>query len=261
MKDTNKYAIGQFSERTGLSIRTLQYYDEIGILKPERDTTSGHRIYTYQDLLTLQKIMNLKFVGYSLDEIKQMLQERSFSIDLNETLSLHLKYLEQKQESIEQSLTAIQRVMKVIEEEGEIDSSILFSLIQNMQTEHMQKDWMERNQLSDWGEYLSHKSEEEKHSIDTSTVQVYKEIKKLCGMPVEKPEVQAVIQKYLETSLMYIGKDTIESIPEKNVDVSDFSELKEIAPSPLTEKEEEWLGQALEHYMLQVDGDWRSKLY
>ena len=41
----------------------------------------------------------------------------------------------------------------------------------------------------------------------------------------------------------------------------DFTELKEIAPSPLTEEEEEWLGQALEYYMIQVGGGWRSRLY
>ena len=261
MKESNKYAIGEFSEKTGLSIRTLHYYDEIGILKPERDTTSGHRIYTFQDLLTLQKIMNLKFVGYSLEEITQMLHEPSFAIDFSETLTLHLKQLEHNKESIEKSITAIKRVITLMREEGEVDSSILFSLIQNMQTEQMQRDWMEKNELSEWGEFLSNQSEEERTSLDLSTVQVYKEIKQLYGMPVEKHEVQALIQRYLEASLAYVGKKVIESIPRKNLEVLDFTELKEIAPSPLTEEEEEWLGQALEYYMIQVGGDWRSRLY
>lgn len=261
MKESNKYTIGVFSEKTGLSIRTLHYYDEIGILKPIRDLSSGHRIYTYEDLITLQKIMNLKFVGYSLEEITHMLHISSFTIDLNETLALHLKQLEQHKESIEKSLTAIKRVIQLTQEEGEVDSSILFSLIQYIQTEHIQREWMEKNQLTDWVGYLSNKSEEEKNSLDLSTVQVYKEIKQLYGTPVEKPEAQALIQKYLETSLTYIGKDVIERIPGKNLKMIDFNEIKEVAPSPLTAEEEEWLGQALEYYMIQVNGDWRSKLY
>lgn len=261
MKESSKYRVGEFSKKTGLSIRTLHYYDEIGLLKPERDTSSGHRIYTYQDLLTLQKIMNLKFVGYGLEEITQMLHESSFTISLNETLTLHMNQLEQNKEAIDRSLQSMKRVAALVQKEGKVDSSILFSLVQHMQTEDKQKDWMEKNQLSDWVDYLSNKTEDEKKSLDLSTVQVYKEIKQLCGMPVEKPEVQAVIQRYLEASLAHTGKEVIESIPAKNLGELDFNELEKIAPSPLTEAEEEWLGQALEYYMIQVGGDWRSRLY
>src|SRR5690625_6506215 len=157
MKESNKYRIGEFAEKAGLSIRTLHYYDEIGILQPERDTTSRHRIYTYQDLLTLQKIMSLKFVGYGLEEITHMLSESSFTIDLNETLTLHINQLEQKKERIDKSLRDIKRVTKFIQEEGEVDSSILFSLVHDMQTEYKQRVWTEKNKLSDWAEYLTNK--------------------------------------------------------------------------------------------------------
>ena len=260
MKESNKYRVGEFSEKAGISIRTLHYYDEIGILKPERDTTSGHRIYTYQDLLTLQKIMSLKFVGYGLEEIAHMLAESNFTIDLNETLTLHIKQLEQNRVGIDRSLRAIRRVAKLMQEEGEIDSSILFSHIQYMQTEHKQREWMEKHQLSDVMEELSNKSEEEIIAMDLSSVQVHKEIKQLYDTPVEKPEVQALIQRYLKASSAYIGKEMIESIPERNVDEVDFAELKKIVPSPFTEEEEEWINKAIEYYMEQVNGDWRSKL-
>lgn len=260
MNNNNKYAIGEFSEKTGLSIRSLHYYDEIGVLQPERDTSSGHRIYSYQDLITLQKIMNLKFLGYSLEEIARMLHEPSFNSDLTETLTLHVNQLEKNKANIEKSITAIQKVMKLIEEEGEVDSSILFNLVQYMQTEPAQKEWMGKNQLTDWAEYLSHKSEDEKSALYLSTVQVYKEIKQLYSTSIEKPEVQALVQKYLEVSLAYSGPEIIESFSERNVETLDFTEIKEMVPSPLTEEEEEWLNHALIYYMKQVNGDWRSKL-
>lgn len=162
MKGNNMYSIGEFSEKAGVSIRTLHYYDEIGLLRPEKHPTSGYRIYNHQDIVTLQKIISLKFLGYSLDKITNLLHESSFTVDLNETLNLHLQALEKDKERIEQSMTAISRIIKLLEEEGEVDSNILFSLTHNMHTENMQKEWMERHMLMDVVEGLSKKSEEEK---------------------------------------------------------------------------------------------------
>ena len=75
MKKDIEYSIGEFSEKTGISIRTLHYYDEIGLLQPKKNPTSGHRIYRYQDAITLQKILSLKFLGYNLDKIAELLSE------------------------------------------------------------------------------------------------------------------------------------------------------------------------------------------
>ena len=117
----------------------MHYYDEIGLLQPEKNPSSGHRIYKYQDIITLQKIISLKFLGYSLDKVANLLHESSFSVDLNESLSLHLQVLEREQEQIEQSMQVIKRVMKLVEEEEEVDSTVLFSLIYGMNTEHTHK--------------------------------------------------------------------------------------------------------------------------
>lgn len=89
MERHNMFSIGEFSRKTGISIRNLRYYDEIGLLVPEKHPTSGHRMYNDKDVLTLQKILSLKFLGYSLDKIT----------DLNETLSLHLKALEEQKKT------------------------------------------------------------------------------------------------------------------------------------------------------------------
>ena len=66
------YTIGTFSKMTNITTRTLHYYDEIGLLTANR-TESGHRYYTKKELITLQRIVSLKFLGYSLDTIKELL--------------------------------------------------------------------------------------------------------------------------------------------------------------------------------------------
>lgn len=93
-------SIGEFSKRTGTSIRTLQYYDEIGLLKPEKNVSSGHRVYKGKDILELQKIVSLKVLGYSLEEIRVMLTIPSLNVSLKETLEQQRKAFEEKKNTL-----------------------------------------------------------------------------------------------------------------------------------------------------------------
>lgn len=69
------YTTGQFAKLAGVSERTIRYYDQQGLLKPSFLMENGYRCYEKQDLIALQKIMSLKYLGFSLVEIKTMLQE------------------------------------------------------------------------------------------------------------------------------------------------------------------------------------------
>ncbi|GAB7388057.1 hypothetical protein BSNK01_18940 [Bacillaceae bacterium] len=55
MEKNRKYSIGEFSKMTRTSVRTLHYYDEIGLLKPAKHPSSGHRMYDDGDIMKLQK--------------------------------------------------------------------------------------------------------------------------------------------------------------------------------------------------------------
>lgn len=71
-------SISQVAKLTGVSIRTLQYYDEIGLLKPSKLTASGYRMYDGDALQTLQQILFFKELGFSLKEIKEILEKPDF---------------------------------------------------------------------------------------------------------------------------------------------------------------------------------------
>ncbi len=65
------YKIGEFSKLTGFSIKTLRYYDEIGLLKPSKtDDFTNYRYYEEKDLELYKKIIYLKNLGFTLEEIK-----------------------------------------------------------------------------------------------------------------------------------------------------------------------------------------------
>lgn len=76
---TKSMQVGELARRTGLTIRTLHHYDEIGLLKPSAHTGSGYRHYTAGDVARLQQIVSLKQLGFSLEEVRRCLDERDYS--------------------------------------------------------------------------------------------------------------------------------------------------------------------------------------
>ena len=64
---------GELAKQTGLSVRTLHYYDEIGLLSPSQRTEAGHRLYTADDIVRLQQVKSLRHLGFTLKEIRDYL--------------------------------------------------------------------------------------------------------------------------------------------------------------------------------------------
>ena len=91
--------IGELAQATQISVRTLHHYDEIDLVKPSSRTESGHRIYTEPDIIRLHKIISLRNVGFSLEEIKQFI---GYSNDqTQELISRQLEKIESESEELE----------------------------------------------------------------------------------------------------------------------------------------------------------------
>ncbi|AUX26701.1 MerR family transcriptional regulator [Sorangium cellulosum] len=95
--------VGDLARQTGLSVRTLHYYEEIGLLSPSHRTASGHRMYSAGDIARLQQIKSLRELGFSLEQISACLDEEGFSP--LQTIELHLSRL-REQIALEQKLCA-----------------------------------------------------------------------------------------------------------------------------------------------------------
>ncbi|AVP46234.1 MerR family transcriptional regulator [Bacillus thuringiensis] len=240
-------SIGEFAKRTGTSIRTLQYYDEIGLLKPGKNVSSGHRLYKGKDILELQKIVSLKVLGYSLEEIRVMLKMPSLNVNLKETLEQQRKAFEEKRRHIEVSIKALERTMVCLEEDEELDSDILMSLINSIQKENEQRLWLEGYVSKDFADGLYNKSEEEGIALDKEFVRLAKEVKRLFGRQIEDSEVQKLVDEHMKATLKYVGEETMYSLGKlENVE----EQYNNMMPSPYTEEEEAWLNEAMEYYMI-----------
>lgn len=94
-----EYTIQKLSRLAGVSTRTLRFYDEIGLLKPKRTSTSGYRIYGEAEVDRLQQILFFKQLSFSLDEIKSAMDDPEY--DAEQSLVAHKQVLLEKKKEIE----------------------------------------------------------------------------------------------------------------------------------------------------------------
>ena len=85
-----QYRVGEFADRTRVSVRTLHHYDEIGLLSPSGRTESGHRLYSEEDLLTLQQILTLRYLGFPLKQIATLLGRPDFDLVASMQIQRHV---------------------------------------------------------------------------------------------------------------------------------------------------------------------------
>lgn len=115
-----KMTSGEIAKKTGVSQKAIRLYDEKGLLKPTDYTEGNYRLYDKEALSVLEKIIALKQIGFSLEEIHQNLSEDS-DVDITETLNRQLDVLIGKKYEIEKAIASINSVL-VREKEPDWDN-------------------------------------------------------------------------------------------------------------------------------------------
>jgi len=121
--------IGELAQQTGLSIRTLHYYDEIGLLSPSQRTEAGHRLYNDEDISCLQQILSLRQLGFALKEIRACLANPDFS--LPKIVDLHRAKI---REEMALSRTLLKQLDAIATEIATTQTVAVENLIQVMET-------------------------------------------------------------------------------------------------------------------------------
>ena len=111
--DQHFYHTGEFAEMASVSVRTLRFYDKVGLLSPSSYTEAGYRLYTDRDFLRLQQILALKFLGFSLDEIKHCL--RVGPTLLREALALQKAMMQERREQLDAVIAAIDETQGLLQ--------------------------------------------------------------------------------------------------------------------------------------------------
>ena len=123
------YSSGQFARLAGVSLKTIRFYDKKNILKPSYRNPSGARFYTEEDFAKLQQILLLKYLGLSLEDIKELAIDASDQHMLLNSLKLQKKLVKDRMEQLQLVETAIEDTVQTIEEEQQVDWSHMLELI------------------------------------------------------------------------------------------------------------------------------------
>lgn len=126
---TSLLKIGELAKQTGLSVRTLHYYDEIKLLVPSHRTKADHRLYSDHDIIRLQQILSLRELGLSLHEIHNCLERPDYS--LPQVINLHRDRL---REQMGLSHALLNRLNGIAKELETTQSVAVENLIQTMET-------------------------------------------------------------------------------------------------------------------------------
>lgn len=108
------YKISEVADLSGVSVRMLHHYDKIGLLKPDKVSDAGYRLYTEENIKKLSQVLFYKELDFSLEEIKEILH--SSKADKLEVLKMQQRILTKKREKIDALLGAINKSILSLEE-------------------------------------------------------------------------------------------------------------------------------------------------
>ncbi|MGH9937407.1 MAG: MerR family transcriptional regulator [Blastocatellia bacterium] len=199
------YKASEFARLTGVTVRTLHHYDRLGLLKPSGHTEAGYRLYGERDFARLQQIVTLKFIGFPLNQIKNVLDRDS--APLTSALRLQRNILAEKRRQLDLAIAAIEQVECALASNGEPDWESFASIIEvvNMQnnTEWVKKYYTEE-QLQSLAARWSPESQEK---VSRDWAQLIKEVEASLGEDPASEKVQALASRWAELIEAFTGGD------------------------------------------------------
>ena len=201
-------SIRRLTKETGVTVRTLRYYDQIDLLKPSGKTEGGHRLYSEADVIRLQQILFLKEMGFSLKESANMLVKGE--LNLKDSLENNFDlYRKNKRNSIEWRV--LQAVVYSVDVEGELDWKVMFELIQLSKQSSRIREIFQNDVFSKEEQKLLHNlpnmSEEDPNVLEW--VDLLKQLRTFMkdGKEVASDEVQEATKKLMQKCLEMANGD------------------------------------------------------
>jgi DNA-binding transcriptional MerR regulator len=139
------YLPREFAKRAGVTVRALHHYDRGGLLKPSGRTAAGYRLYSDRDLVRLEQIVALKFIGFPLNQIRDLLVGKDF--DVSAALRQQRQIMAEKRDHLDRALQAIERAEQAIAS-GQTDWESFRKIIEVIQMQ-TKKDWMKKYYTSE----------------------------------------------------------------------------------------------------------------
>ncbi len=149
MKLEGYYSSGDFAKKAHITKKTIRYYDEHNILKPSYVNENGARFYNDEDFARLQQILFLKYLGFSLDDIKEMTLKNTDSDFMSESLHMQMGLVDERIEQMELMRQALDDAAKIIDRGEHVDWSHMLELVNvNEMEQKLKKQYRDASNIS-----------------------------------------------------------------------------------------------------------------
>ena len=206
-----QWKVGDLAKLTGLTVRTLRYYDQIGLFAPSDYSESGHRLYSKADLARLLQIQSLKQMGLSLEEVQSVLTGNT-GISVSELIHTQMARLKEDIRIQQTLLNELEHVSALIHNKQPLQSEDLIKLLGAMKMN--QEKYFTKEQL----DHMKHQYE----STDAETMKkaqqeftaVLNEIREHMqqGSPATDANVQRIAKQWQELIGMFAPQNDPEFI-------------------------------------------------
>lgn len=182
--------VHEVSKETGVSIRTLHYYDKIGLLPPDAVSEAGYRLYGSPALARLGQILLFRALEFPLKEIKKILDAPAF--DPSEALEQQISLLKLRREHLDQLLTL---ALELREKGGDaMDFNAFDTSKMDLYTEEVKKRWQDTEPYREHQTKTKNYGAEEWKQAEGELSERFDRFSRLLGSPCEAPEVQAEVE-------------------------------------------------------------------
>ncbi len=191
------YTVKKLADLAGVSVRTLHYYDQIGLLRPESHSRSGYRQYGEGAAVKLQQIMFFRELGFGLDDIGRMLGQPGF--DVLEALESHRTLLKKKTERYNVLIETVDRTIKKLKGEAEMEIKEYYQGFSdeeiNKYREEVRERWGDKT-LRDSDARVLAMGKEKFAAVGAEGGVIFKAITENMAKGFDSPEVQVLIARW-----------------------------------------------------------------
>ncbi|WP_409347051.1 MerR family transcriptional regulator [Paenibacillus sp. MBLB4367] len=218
--------VKEVADLAGISVRTLHHYDEIGLLIPEETTEAGYRLYSDDNLATLQQILFFRELGFPLMQIKEIIGSPSF--DRREALELHRNMLLEKRKGLDNMIAMIEKTIQHTKGEIQMTNKEKFEGFDFSRNPY-EKEARER-----WGDQavdrsnakIGSMSKTEQEAMGSAMNAIYFKLADLRNGSPESEEAQAAIKEWYDflNTMGQFPLDAFKGLGQMYVDDARFTQ-------------------------------------
>lgn len=193
------FQVGEVARLTGVSVRTLHHYDRIGLLQPQQRTAAGYRLYGEQDLLRLQQILTLRYLGFPLKRIGELLDRPDF--DLVTSLRAQERVLRERVAELDRIATVLGDLVAAYRRDGSWNWDLVIHASEAVATglaqqEQSMSDLFTPEQLRQFEELAERTPAEELAAIQDGWAALLPEVRASYHLDPASPEAQALAERW-----------------------------------------------------------------